>query len=169
MRFTVDVMDPEELSLLFSSWLKSHRETHPETSDRDYYARQHDVIQGLVEQYPLLLVARNEGVVLGWLCARATDDGVCVDYAYTKSAYRRFGIARELLTEALERLDDVSGDALVYSHRPWPEIHEDDKGELLEEKQRVRAKFMWLKAKLDDAGFEHRGEVMRVKRQEARL
>lgn len=149
MKYSIDSMSPDELPLLFSSWLKSHREANPSQAEKQYYARQHDVIQDIVEEMPLLLVARSEGVVLGWLCARATDDGMLIDYAYTKSAYRRFGVARELLTEAIERLEDVSGGGLVFTHAPAPRHH-------------------WVYQRLMEAGFEYRPATLKAKQAEAR-
>lgn len=76
--FTVGQLDQDERRLVLDSWMKSG------TWRRGRIERA--MADGRV------LVARSEGVVLAWLCARAGS--VC--HGYTKQAFRRLGLQRSL-------------------------------------------------------------------------
>jgi hypothetical protein len=76
--FTVAEVAPAELNLVRHSWLKGS------------HWQRAKMLRALEDG--VTLVARSEGVVLGWMCVR--DGAVC--HAYTKEPYRQLGVCRAL-------------------------------------------------------------------------
>lgn len=88
------------------SWLASFRSSDwagpvPNNLFEQVYA---DAIRQLLERGAQVLVACNPDApdhVLGWICfERTRDDRPVVHYMYTKSLFRRRGVARSLLAAA---------------------------------------------------------------------
>ena len=93
---------------IYATWLKSYRtsEFARHQPNDSYYAHQHDLIENLMQgnQVNVAVIDESPDVVLGWACGR---DGI-LQYAYTKKAFRRLGIARKLTH---------SWNPRIYTHR----------------------------------------------------
>lgn len=61
----------------------------------------------LIASWPDIVVADCEGVVLGYAIGVPTDAGYVVAYVYVKRAYRKLGIARELVAALADRAGDA--------------------------------------------------------------
>lgn len=143
--YTIGPIERDELPLVMRSWLGSAR-ANPEAlrmPKAAFYPWQRATIDQLLGRGALVLVARDvESPVFcyGWLCAERLDAAVCVHFGFTKRDWRRFGIARALLDEAILRLGD-GAEELVYSH--GAEVRRSG-----ETQQR------WLTRRLEESGFE---------------
>lgn len=117
----IDELAPRELPFLFNSWTLSFRGANDQTRalPKDPYCRlQRDVIDSILERYPLVLVARSArhpDVIYGWICAEPSEPGIVVHYTYVKSAYRQARVASRLLAAALQQLSPQSGPGLFYT------------------------------------------------------
>lgn len=126
---TIGTLTPDEMSLCLNSWhlsLVPPKGRSPDPRLRamrksDAHALLTVEIDAVMARYPLRLAYRRDGVVLGWICADAADDGVTVWYVYVKSPYRRQGIGRALLRGALMHLGPLAGDGLHYRYRTHAE------------------------------------------------
>lgn len=126
---TIGTLTAEEHALLLNSWhlsLVPPKGRSPDPRLRtmrksDAHALLTVEIEAALARWPLRLAYRRDGVALGWICAEATDAGVTVHYAYVKSPYRRQGIGRKLLHEALMHLGPLAGDGLHYRYRTHAE------------------------------------------------
>lgn len=116
--YDISAMEPAEINFCLSSWKKSFREANPNVRTDAYYLAQGVVCDEILQRFPTLLAARNpDGVCLGWICAEATPDAaLVVHYTYVKSPYRRLGIAKNLLSAALDAHPEA-GEAFIYTHK----------------------------------------------------
>lgn len=133
--YEIKPLHPSELHLVCNAWHLSlvpppfkgrKRKPSPDPRFREMTVTDAHTIIGaeiddVLARYPLILVARQDGVVLSWLCAEATDAGVVVHYAFTKSPYRRQGIGRALLGAACTQLAPLSGPGLFYRYQTLAE------------------------------------------------
>jgi L-amino acid N-acyltransferase YncA len=116
LKYDIGPIQPDELNLVFNSWCKSYRDANADTRDTPtnlYYRGQRDVIDSILLRFPVILVARADGVALGWICGESLASGPVVHYCYVKSTYRRQGIALSLLSNLLSLLPDG---AARYTH-----------------------------------------------------
>lgn len=72
--------------------------------NRFFYYYHHKVLESLIPN-SIVMVACLENspdTILGWVCAQVVDTALVVHYAYTKYAFRKYGIARRLLKEIID-------------------------------------------------------------------
>lgn len=108
---------PSDLALVSSSWKKSLRSSSPALSDGAYFRLMNAVAEEVLSGAPTIRVACSpvdDDVILGWLCASATDAGIVLWAGYTVAAYRRQRVAKRLLADVLGALDREAGPGLFY-------------------------------------------------------
>lgn len=90
-------------------------------SNADYNVWVDAHMESVLSRFPLLLVARSEGVVLGWVCAEGNASGMCVHYVYVKGPRREQGVGKALVRAALYELGPASGEGRYYTARTFAE------------------------------------------------
>lgn len=105
-----------DVSLLFSSWLKSYRSSlfAKQISNTVYYAEQHKVIEGLLKTSTVLIICEDTDPtnIYGWICAELIDGIFVLHYVYVKHPYRKLGLAKFLLNQ----FNHETGAASMASH-----------------------------------------------------
>jgi GNAT superfamily N-acetyltransferase len=110
-QYRIDEAAEADEAFVCRTWRRSYRAC-PESlkmPKRAYELLQDEVMTELLERGALVLVARDVEqpvFVYGFLVAERIGDAVALHWAYTKLDWRRQGIARALLDEAVERLGD---------------------------------------------------------------
>lgn len=107
---------PEDLPLIYSSWLKSYRDSDFARSMTDtvYFKGHRQVLEGLVARCMNFVAcdAEDPDHIYGWICASKNADGsVTLHYVYVKHAFRGMGIGKRLF----ELVD--TGKPFTYSHQ----------------------------------------------------
>lgn len=107
-----------DLPFIFSSWLKSYRLSSA-VRDMDaeaYFAQQHYLCEFLLGTSRTVVAcsAAEPTEVLGWLVYEDHLRSCVVHWCYVKSAFRRLGIASQLVREALKTCSDT----VRYTHKP---------------------------------------------------
>jgi hypothetical protein len=120
--FAVRPFRDEDIPFVFSSWLKSYRDSPAVRSvpNTNYYAGQHSLIEGLLQQpNAVILVAcdpNDPSAIFGYMVAQ-TDPAV-FHFFYTKHAFRGWGIAKTLasalpqvtaFTHRVKNIDELVG------------------------------------------------------------
>lgn len=103
--------------MVYGSWKRSLRRRSPELSTTDYYRVMNAVCDEILAGFPDVYVAcspEDENVILGWLCAEATDSALILWMAYTVYVYRGEKVARRLVEHAMRTLNDRAGPDTVY-------------------------------------------------------
>ena len=87
----------DDWNFIYSSWLKSNRgaKFYSDVSNEVYFTYSHRVIERIKDGANLTLIAEAEGVIIGWACGYPWE-GI-LHYVYTKQAFRRMGVAKELV------------------------------------------------------------------------
>jgi len=89
----------QDLPLIFSTWLRSYRHSSQfakKLSNDVFFKWHHKVIERFIERGGQILIAHATGdseVILGYLCYEPS----IVQYAYVKRAFRKMGIAKQLV------------------------------------------------------------------------
>jgi hypothetical protein len=102
--FIVRQATPDDVSFVFSSWLKSFRDaaTVKGVPSGLYYPAQHAVIEGILQrQCCTALVAcdpQDPSQIYGYVVAEYVGEGLVIHFTYTKFNMRNLGIAKALVT-----------------------------------------------------------------------
>jgi hypothetical protein len=95
--------EPEDRKFVFSSWFESYRKggCAPEVAFPTYLDGQGHLIERLIgdRAHTTILVITPTTIpdeICGWACADVSRE--IVHYTYVKQAYRRLGMARQLVT-----------------------------------------------------------------------
>ena len=95
-----------DLPFIFSSWLKSFRNSNlaKNVSNDVYYKQHHIIIEDILKTSTILLACDKANVenIYGYIVAAKLDNVFTVHYVYVKQTYRRMGLA-SLLLGAFER------------------------------------------------------------------
>lgn len=98
----------EDIPFVLNSLLKRYRDAIPIrlVTDRVYYENQHHVVTHIMQSPGAkLLVAcdpEHENTIFGYCLAEdLTPDWVLLHFAYVKGAFRRFGLAKDLIKQAI--------------------------------------------------------------------
>lgn len=96
--FVVRLGHAEDRPFLFSSWLKSFRDSCPYVWNGTYYAGQHRLIESLLaDEDTAVHIAAPMGddlTIYGWVVH--SRDAKTLHYVYVKEAFRRMGIGAVL-------------------------------------------------------------------------
>ena len=114
--------------LIFATWLRSYRhgaQFPRHIPERIFFAAHHNIIEALLERSSVFVAhpVDDPQVILGWAVIEqlpsegATPSGLCVHYTYVKPAFRRSGIARQLLDHVAGWQAD--GHPVTYSHETF--------------------------------------------------
>jgi GNAT superfamily N-acetyltransferase len=122
----IDHAQEAELALVEAAWLNSQREYYAGTPNGAYYPWMRAKVICPYLRRSLVLVDREDGLVLAYVVAESVRGAVRVHHLYTRSHYRREGRAFRLLARACELL---GGERLEYTcrvlrsakneRRPW--------------------------------------------------
>lgn len=102
--FIVRQATPDDVSFVFSSWLKSFRDaaTVRGVPSSLYYPAQHAVIETLLQRpCCTALVAcdpKDQSQIYGYVVAEYVTDGLIIHFTYTKFNMRNLGIAKALVS-----------------------------------------------------------------------
>lgn len=109
--------DEGDAALIYSSWLKSYASQNRDQPKATVYRLHQKVAKRLLEESITLVACMDDDAsqVIGWLCARRTPKFLVVHYCYVKAPFRRFGIARALLSA----FDHTPGEPVMVSHKGY--------------------------------------------------
>jgi GNAT superfamily N-acetyltransferase len=110
-KFHLRDMEGQDAPFIFSSWLKSYRESPAVRSvpNQVYYKQHHALIENIfLDPNCVAIVAHPPGepnVIAGYLVAEKYEDSglLVVHWAYVKHSYRGQGLFRQLVEEAKEQ------------------------------------------------------------------
>lgn len=107
-----------DIPLITSSWLKSFRGEESKgrqhynkggygsegIPNRFFYYYHHKILEALIPESVVLVACleTDPDTILGWCCAQVVDTALVIHYLYVKYNFRKFGIARRLVTTLLE-------------------------------------------------------------------
>ncbi len=152
--YRIRPMREDDVSFVLSSWLNHYAGEHPahrqatqsylsRTNTRmrkalkhAYYADHAPRVREWVRSGAVLVAAleADDGVIVGWVCGEhnVSCDVTALHYVYTKSAYRKEGVARALVAALLAELGSRD---VVFTHltkmwavvnarpgRRWPHV-----------------------------------------------
>ena len=90
-----------DISFIFSSWLKSYRESHfgsiiPTTI---FYTEHHKVVERLLKGCQTFVACNDNDLneLYGFICAEQVDGIFVLHFVYVKHTFRMLGIGRQLL------------------------------------------------------------------------
>jgi hypothetical protein len=85
-----------DVSFIFSSWLKSYRNTQKYVNSDVYFKGQHDLIELILRTSNVVVICTedDEESIIGYVVYR----GNTLHYIYVKSVFRNLGMARQLLS-----------------------------------------------------------------------
>ena len=117
MRVIIQPTEPEELSLIYSSWKQSTLWSSsgsakrsclwPRVTQAQHYILATVVLDDWLKRAAVCLTARAEAaptLALGWVMAGIELDTPTVYYCWVKPQYRRQGVAKALVREALVQM-----------------------------------------------------------------
>lgn len=119
-------MHPDALSLCYDSWLNGLRAApaSKRMPAKAYFPWARGNIDRILGQGALLLSAQDQihgNNVHGWICCQRVGEKFLLHALYVKREARASGIARDLLTTALESL---GGESLAFTHDMVPSHRE---------------------------------------------
>lgn len=89
-------------SFILRSWIRCHRRNHSGISDEDYFYGQTHLIYALSGNSKIVIAcdAAKPEFILGFACGRMATNGrdIIMHYVYVKEAYRKNGVARDLVS-----------------------------------------------------------------------
>jgi hypothetical protein len=93
---------PDDLPMVFDSWLKSWRVSKwaGTIPNHLYFETQRVLIEDLIARGAKIVVAHPEGhpdVIMGWACGELKEGKTVLNYAYVKDPYLGLGILERLL------------------------------------------------------------------------
>lgn len=93
----------DDRAFVFSSWLKSYRDSMPLVWNGTYYAGQHSLIERLLDDAQTQVVVASpiddDLTILGWAVRSKPSTLRALHYVYVKEAFRRMGIGASLAGE----------------------------------------------------------------------
>lgn len=111
----------DDRPLIFATWLRSYRHGSQfprHIEERSYFAAHHSIIETLLDRSIVSIAhpINDPDVILGWSVVEVVAPlSVVVHFVYVKPAFRRAGIARQLLTPYVATAERVQ-----YSHDTFP-------------------------------------------------
>ena len=101
-------VNPDELSFVLDSWLKSYRGSPWAGVLRNnrYFEETRGTIEDLLARGAKLwacvvpIPETEKERIVGFICYEAKSGQVCIHYVYVKDPYRRLGIAKALVSQA---------------------------------------------------------------------
>lgn len=117
--FNIRPAESTDIPFILNSWLKRYRDAvHPRlVTDRVYFEAQHAVIRKILATEGLeILVAcdpTDANHIYGYVVAEhLTPDWILLHWIYVKGAFRKFGLAKRLLTDVIGASNKIQ-----YTHR----------------------------------------------------
>lgn len=85
-----------DLSFIFSSWLKSYRNTQKHVDSGVYFSGQHKLIELILQKSHAVIICPEDDqeTILGYM----VYSGNTLHWIYVKSVFRNLGMAKTLLT-----------------------------------------------------------------------
>ena len=97
-------LSPDDSAFVFSSWLRNYRASSiivKNVLDSVYFPKHHRLIESILARREcrtrIAYVAGDPHTIIGYLVAEATLPRPILHWIYVKSAFRRMGVATELL------------------------------------------------------------------------
>ena len=109
----LDHAQEAELALVEDAWVNTQRDYYAGTPPGAYYPWMRKLVRRILAR-SLVLVDREDGLVLGYVVAESVGRAVRVHHLYTRAHFRREGRAFRLLARACELL---GGERLEYTCR----------------------------------------------------
>jgi hypothetical protein len=93
-------MEESDVNFIFSSWLKSYRNTQKYVDSTIYFEGQHKLIEHILGNSDVYIAALDEDpdTIIGY----AVVSGETLHWCYIKSTYRNLGFARIILDVAFK-------------------------------------------------------------------
>ena len=92
---------PADVDFIFSSWLKSYRNSHFSKNiiNTIYFQAHHRLIENLLKTEKVLIACNKEDAtqIYGYCCAGQEEGIFTLHYIYVKQSFRNFGVAKILL------------------------------------------------------------------------
>jgi ribosomal protein S18 acetylase RimI-like enzyme len=109
MSVIIRSMTEADIPFIFSSWLKSYKNSQPHVDSDIYYQGQHKLIECILQGNNVLISSPEEDqdTIIGYIVYSAD----CLHWLYVKSTYRNMGFARSMIDVAFQ-----SKTPTYYSH-----------------------------------------------------
>jgi GNAT superfamily N-acetyltransferase len=90
-----------DLDIVVPIWLTTYRDGAGPMPGKVYYPLQRKKIYHLLSNSMIFIACdlEDENHIYGWVCGDRHDEAAVIHYVHVKEAFRRYGIARELLKE----------------------------------------------------------------------
>ena len=113
----VRVADKNDVSFIYSSWLKSYASQNKDQPRITIYKMHRPIVTRLLEEAVTLVACMEDdsSQILAWICGERISKFLVVHYVYTKEAFRRFHLARSLL----DAFDFRKGEPMAVSHKGY--------------------------------------------------
>lgn len=105
--FSVRPLREDERAFPAATWIRDYLSspTMRRVPQHRYFVGQARIVTSVLERARVFVAeADNAPLLLGWIAVERDDDGPVVHYAYTKHDYRKQGVGRALLLEAMQAL-----------------------------------------------------------------
>lgn len=107
---------PADVSFLFSSWLKSFRDSRFAASITTtiFYTEHHKVVERLLKTCEVYVACnpKDQTELYGYICGEKVDGILVVHYCYVKHTYRQLGLGKNLLNKFAHNPAQAS----IYTH-----------------------------------------------------
>ena len=116
-------MRESDLGFVTDAWLRSYREGNFGVPHDEFFETQRRVIKALFRQSKVALAVdpSDADQIFGFIVWQPRSEGKCLlHWAFTKHAFRRFGVFRHLL-----QIADPEGKGALLTHKSihFPELH----------------------------------------------
>lgn len=114
----IRLADDGDASFVYKSWLDSWWVQNKDQFQPLFYKGHRQVIKRLMENAITVIACSDDdpNLIFAWMCGlRTHNNRLIVHYAYTKEAFRSFGLARTLLRYFEHR----KGEPILCSHRSF--------------------------------------------------
>lgn len=119
-KIRIRVANEEDINFIFSSWLKSFRNSLFSKSivNTIYFTEHHKLIERIVRSSQVLVACNvdDPSQMYGYVCASRVEGVYCLHYFYIKHSFRKFGIARLLIGASGHNPEQAS----LYTHHTLP-------------------------------------------------
>lgn len=119
---TIRTLQASDLSFIFSSWLKSYRSSYfaMKVANEIYFKEHQKIIERCIAKGEIKVAVNQEDhdQILGFVCfePHLFRGILTLHYIYVKSPYRKLGVGKELLEDALYEASHDRNLPIVTTH-----------------------------------------------------
>lgn len=103
-------------SFVFNAWLKSYRsqEIFRNIPNQLFFAGQQKVVERLINNHETLVITSDDpNQIIGFVNYEVLGNNIILHYVYVKHAFRRMGIAKEVINKVIPYLGNKP---VLFSH-----------------------------------------------------